>query len=357
MKRSGRSALIRWLTGLAAALALAACGDPHSAATPGPQVFAFEGRTMGTTYTVKVVVPAMTDAEQAATREAIRAALDSVDAHMSTYKTDSELSRFNRHDSGQPFKLSAETIRVFLLAQEVSDASGGAFDVTVGPLVNAWGFGPVKRASPPTDAELEAIRGRIGYKQLSIDAESNTITKARPDVYADLSAIAKGFGVDQVARSLDARGWANYMVEVGGEVRVKGKNAAGTPWQVGVERPDATTQQAHLVVPMSNLSMATSGDYRNYFEHDGRRFSHQIDPMTGYPIRHRLASVTVLAPECALADAYATALLVLGPDKGYALAEEKGLAAYFIERRPDGSFGERQTPAFAALPGITTGRL
>lgn len=311
---------------------------------------------MGTTYTVKVVAPKMTEPERTATHAAIRAALDDVDQRMSTYKPDSELSRFNRHQPGEPFTFSADVIGVFLLAQEVSEASGGAFDVTVGPFVNAWGFGPVKQARPPTDAEIAAVRPSVGYRLLAIDAAAGTIAKARPGVYADLSAIAKGYGVDQVARVLDARGIERYMVEVGGEVRVKGKNAAGVPWQVGIERPDEAARRVQLVVPMTNLSMATSGDYRNYFEKDGRRFSHEIDPTTGHPIRHRLASVTVLAPECALADAYATALLVLGPERGYALALERGLAAYFIERRPEGGFAERQTAAFAALTGNATER-
>jgi len=346
-----REASSRWLVIFAAALTLGACGDSPPPASPRPQATVFEGNTMGTTYTVKVVVPKMPEAERAAMHAAIRAALDEVDQSMSTYKPESQLSRFNRHRSGEPFAFSADVIGVFLLAQEVSEASGGAFDVTVGPIVNAWGFGPVKQARPPTDAELAAARAGVGYRLLAIDAASGTIAKARPDMYADLSAIAKGFGVDQVARALDARGIERYMVEVGGEVRVKGRNAAGVPWQVGIERPDETAQRAQLVVPMTNVSMATSGDYRNYYEKDGRRFSHEIDPTTGYPIRHRLASVTVLAPECAFADAYATALLVLGPERGHALALEKGLAAYFIERRPEGGFVERQTPAFAALTG------
>lgn len=342
---------IRWLAVLAAAAGLAACGDSRPAPVSGPKAFSFQGATMGTTYTVKVVAPSLSEADQRATRDAIRAALDAVDQSMSTYKPGSELSRFNGYGGGRPFKLSAATVRVFLLAREVSATTGGAFDVTVGPLVNAWGFGPVKRAEPPTEAELEAVRARVGYRKLEIDAQALTVTKGHPDMYADLSAIAKGFGVDQVAAALDARGLANYMVEVGGEVRVKGRNAAGTPWQVGIERPDSIEQRAQIVVPMSNLSMATSGDYRNYFVKGGRRYSHEIDPTTGYPIQHGLASVTVVASECALADAYATGLLVLGPEKGYALAAEKGLAAYFIEHRPGGIFGERQTPAFAALKG------
>lgn len=352
-----RRASIRWLAALTAALALGACGDPRPAGLPDHAVRVFAGSTMGTTYTVKVVDPAMTEAEQAATREAIRAALDGVDGRMSTYKPDSELSRLNREGDGRPFKLSPETIQVFQLAHDVSEATGGAFDITVGPLVNAWGFGPTKQRGVPTDAEIKALRERVGFRKLVIDAKGQTVTKMRPDVYADLSAIAKGFGVDQAARALDARGLANYMVEVGGEVRVKGHNAAGKAWQVGIERPDATPQQAFLVVPMTDLSMATSGDYRNYFEKNGRRYSHEIDPTTGYPIRHRLASVSVVASDCALADAYATALLVLGPDKGYALAAKKGLAAYFIVRRPDGGFDERQTPAFAAMNPIASERL
>jgi FAD:protein FMN transferase len=352
-----RRVSIRWVAAVVAIAALAACGDAGPSSAPDRNVRVFEGATMGTTYTVKVVAPTMTEADEAATREAIRAALDAVDGCMSTYKPDSELSRFNRAGDGRPFKLSAATIRVLLLAREVSDASHGAFDVTVGPLVNAWGFGPVKQTRPPSETEIASLRERVGYRKLVIDAAAQTVAKTRPDVYADLSAIAKGFGVDEAARALEARGLANYMVEVGGEVRVKGHNAAGKPWQVGIERPDATPQQALLVVPMTDLSMATSGDYRNYFEKDGRRYSHEIDPTTGYPIRHRLASVSVLAPECAIADAYATALLVLGPDRGYALAVEKGLAAYFLVRRADGGFDERQTPAFAALNAIASERL
>jgi FAD:protein FMN transferase len=352
-----RRASTRWVVALAAVAALAACGDRHPTAETGGAALVFEGATMGTTYTVKVVSPAMNEAERAATHEAVRTALDAVDQSMSTYKVDSELSRFNRARDGQPFRFSLATMRVFELARDVSEASSGAFDVTVGPLVNAWGFGPSKQIQPPTDAEIASLRERVGYRKLLIDAKAQTVTKARPDIYADLSAIAKGFGVDEAARALDARELGNYMVEVGGEVRVKGHNAAGKPWQVGIERPDATPQQAFLVVAMTDLAMATSGDYRNYFEQDGRRYSHEIDPTTGYPIRHHLASVTVLAPECALADAYATALMVLGPDKGYALAAKKGLAAYFIVRRSDGGFEERQTPAFAALSPVAGDRL
>jgi thiamine biosynthesis lipoprotein len=352
-----RRASIRWLAALGALAVLAACGDRHPATETGGAALVFEGATMGTTYTVKVVSPAMSEADRAATHEAVRAALDAVDGSMSTYKADSELSRFNRARDDQPFRFSAATMQVFQLARDVSEATDGAFDVTVGPLVNAWGFGPSRQTRAPTDAEIALLRERVGYRKLVIDAKSQTVTKTRPDIYADLSAIAKGFGVDEAARALDARGLANYMVEVGGEVRVKGHNAAGKPWQVGIERPDVTPQQALLVVAMTNLSMATSGDYRNYFEQDGRRYSHEIDPTTGYPIRHHLASVTVLASECTLADAYATALMVLGPDKGYALAAKKGLAAYFIVRRSDGGFEERQTSAFAALSPVAGDRL
>jgi thiamine biosynthesis lipoprotein len=341
----------RWLIGFLAALALGACGESPPPAPSAPKVAVFSGNTMGTTYTVKVVVPALTEAEQTAVRTAIQAALDDVDQRMSTYKPDSELSRFNRHRGREPFALSQGTIAVFLLARDVSEATGGAFDVTVGPLVNAWGFGPVKQARPPTEAELARIRPDVGYRLLKIDTAAGTIAKARPGVYADLSAIAKGYAVDQVAQALDARGFGRYMVEVGGEVRVRGENGTGRPWQVGIERPDEMGQRAQLVVPMTHLAMATSGDYRIYFEREGRRYSHEIDPISGEPIRHRLASVTVLAPDCALADAYATALLVLGPELGYALALEKGLAAYFIERRPEGGFAERQTPGFAKLTG------
>lgn len=316
---------------------------------PRPQ-WLFTGGTMGTSYTVKAVPSAANGPDMDAVAEAIRAALEDVNAKMSTYRPDSELSRFNSLQSTEPFPVSAETIAVFALAHEVSERSGGAFDVTVGPLVNLWGFGPEERGErPPTDDLVAALRERVGYRNVVADPESNTLRKTRPDIYCDLSAIAKGYGVDQAARALEAAGVTDYMVEVGGEVRTRGLNAHGNPWRIGIERPDTADRTVELVVPLRDKSLATSGDYRNYYEEDGVRLSHTIDPRTGRPIRHALASVTVIADDCAVADAYATALMVLGPEQGMALAKQLNLAAFFILRTPEGTHEERSTPTFDTL--------
>ena len=337
------------LQALAAAALVTACGDRRGAAA-APMV-EFRGLTMGTTFTVKIAGPGLTKSESAAAQGAVAHALEAVVDAMSTYDPDSELSRFNRHDATTPFALAAETAAVFALAREVSVASAGAFDVTIRPVVDAWGFGPTKVYRVVGDTEVADMLAHVGWRELAVNADERTVTKARPDLSADLSGIAKGYGVDRAAQALEALGIAHYMIEAGGEVRTRGHNAEGRPWQIAIERPDAMPPQPHLVVPLSGLSMATSGDYRIYFERDGRRYSHEIDPATGCPIRNGLASVSVVAPECAFADAMATALIVLGPDKGYALATAQNVAASFIVREPDGSLRDRCTSAFAALGG------
>jgi thiamine biosynthesis lipoprotein len=337
--------------GLGAMAALAAGCDGRRTETAVAGLHEFRGLTMGSTYTLKIVQRGLSAAGQAAAHAAVLAALERVEGKMSTYRTESELSRFNRHAEASPVALSAETVAVFALAQRVSEASRGAFDVTVGPVVDAWGFGPSKlHAVPPAD-ERHRLKARVGYRMLAVDKRAGTVEKSRPDVRADLSGIAKGFGVDAAARALESLGFERYMVEAGGEVRTRGLNAAGEPWRVGIERPDAMPQRVHLVVPLSGLSMATSGDYRIYFERDGRRYAHEIDPGTGAPVVHRLASVSVVHQDCVLADAWATALFVLGPEQGLALAEGQSLAAHFILREPDGAFADRRTSAFAALGG------
>ena len=334
--------------GLGAMAALAGGCDRWSggAAAAGP--FAFHGLAMGSTYTVKIVAPGLSAAGQAAAHAAVQTALERVEERMSTYREASELSRFNRHAEATPIALSAETLAVFAAAQRVSEASGGAFDVTVGPVVDAWGFGPSKlHAVPPAD-ELGGLRARVGHRMVAVDLRAGTLAKSRPDVRADLSGIAKGFGVDAAARALEQLGFEHYLVEAGGEVRTRGHNAAGVSWRVGIERPDAVPQRVHRVVPLGGASLATSGDYRIYFEQDGRRYSHEINPATGAPVVHRLASVSVVHPDCMVADAWSTALFVLGPERGPALADAHGLAAYFI-LRDAGGFVDLETSSFAAL--------
>jgi len=312
--------------------------------------WAVSGATMGTSYNVKVVPPP--GVERLAEQDlpgVIQARLDDINDKMSAYSEDSELSRFNQFEDTAPFPVSKETAAVFAIAQQVSEASGGAFDVTVGPLVNAWGFGPVKRSEPPTDEQVAALKERLGYRNVTVDVEACTLRKARPDVYCDLAAVAKGYAVDEVARALEEHGYTDYMVEVGGEVRVRGAKPGGVPWRIGIEKPDAPPHTVQQAIALSDQAMATSGDYRNYYERDGVRLSHTIDPRTGRPITHKLASVSVLHEECAWADAYATAMMVLGPEEGWELAEKQDLAAYFIVRDDTGGFVTRATPAFQRL--------
>jgi thiamine biosynthesis lipoprotein len=339
----------RLLLGTLGTLALAGCGRPRGKTN----LLNFVGDTMGTRYTVKVA-GRFDEARAAALREAVHAALEGVDRRMSVYRADSELSAFNRAPTGAPFALSEELYAVLAAAQAVSRISGGAFDVTVAPLVDAWGFGPRPARSTrsvPPPARVHAQRRAVDYRALRLDAASRSATKLREGLRADLGGIAKGYGVDLAARALETEGLHDYMIEAGGEVRVRGRHADGRPWRIGIERPDAWPPRAHYVVPLAGGAMATSGDYRIYFEQDGKRYSHEIDPASGFPIDHRLASVTVVADDCMQADALATALIVLGPARGWALAQAQGLAAYFIEREADGHFTDRATPAFAALGG------
>lgn len=272
--------------------------------------------------------------------------LGKIDGMMSTYKPDSELSRFNQHQSTEAFKVSPEMIEIFQAAREVSDATGGAFDITVGSVVNAWGFGPEKRTAPPSGAEIDALVPRVGYTMITVDAAASTVRKDRPDIYCDLSGIAQGYAADKIAETLDGLEIANYMIDISGEFRTRGTNDNGDPWQIAIERPDAPERTAQLVLPLSNMALATSGDYRNYREENGVRLSHEIDPATGRPVQHKLASASIVTEHCTYADAYATALMVLGPEKALALAEEKGLAVYLLVRNEQGGFDEVQSTTF-----------
>lgn len=343
------------LAGVFAAWLLGGCG-----ADTGPPVLALRGTTMGTSYSVQVVDPPPA-LDQTALAGDIEARLDRINALMSTYRPDSELSRFNAGESEDWFSVSPELVAVVLAAQGVSRASDGAFDVTVGPLVNLWGFGPSPTAEAlPAGSEIQAALARVGWQHLRVRAQPPALNKARAGLEVDLSAIAKGYAVDQLAALLKSQGIADYLVEIGGELRARGLNGRGLPWQIAIERPEAGRRAVFRVVALRDQGMATSGDYRNFVEIDGVHYSHTIDPKTGRPVGHRLASVTVIAESTMRADAWATALLVLGPERGLALAERQGLAALFIEHADpgqpaDGSantqegFRVHETPAFQAL--------
>lgn len=321
----------------------------QSSRTSAIDEWAIEGPTMGTVYTIKVVHDGDRPAEaRERLEEGIREAVDAVDDTMSTYRPNSEVEVFNRHGS-EPFAASLDLITVIAEAQRVSRLSGGAFDITVGPLVDRWGFGPSGPTDRPTENEIAELVASTGYQHLQVDVDRRLLRKARPDCRIDLSAIAKGFAVDRVAQVLDREGYRNYMVEIGGEVRARGRNRSREFWKIGIEQPDAGGRSIHVAIPLADVSLATSGDYRNFVIRDGVRISHTIDPRTGRPISHHLASVSVINASCMTADALATALDVLGPDEGLALAESHDIPALFLVRVGEGVFEERRTAVWTAL--------
>ncbi|MFQ5661561.1 MAG: FAD:protein FMN transferase [Gammaproteobacteria bacterium] len=300
---------------------------------------------MGTTYSVKVN-GASAQAKREPLQRGIDAILNHINQHMSTYLVDSELSRINQSRSAGWIGVSGELYSVLEEAFRISRLTGGAFDITVGPLVNLWGFGPGKRpVAVPPEKRITRLLERVGYRQVQLQATPPAVRKGRADLYLDLSGIAKGYAVDRVAAYLQANHIMNFMVEIGGEVRANGKNTKGVSWRIGIEKPVTDRRTVQDIIRLDGMGMATSGDYRNYFELDGRRYAHTIDPQSGRPVTHRLASVTVLHRTTMTADALATGLLVLGPQEGYELALRQGLAALFIIRTKLG-FEQKVTPAF-----------
>lgn len=320
-------------------LLLSACGDPAL------RLVQLSGSTMGTSYHVKLVgMPA--NLEKKSVNAQIQHTLDELNAQMSTYDSASELSRFNTTRSIDWVETSKDLAAVVRLARHVSELTGGAFDVTVAPLVDLWGFGPVDTGDRiPSISEIDAALARTGYIHISARGQPPAIRKDLPDLHIDLSAIAKGFAVDRVTEVLESLDIANYLVEIGGELRGRGHNETGGHWRIGIEQPSSGNREVHTVITINDVGVATSGDYRNYFEKDGVRYSHTINPRTGRPITNRLASVTVIGYSTAEADALATGLMVLGPEDGYRLAEREGIAACFIVHT-DGGFTDRQTTAF-----------
>lgn len=302
---------------------------------------------MGTTYSVKVSGPPGDESWATDTSLAVDAELRQVNDQMSTYLKSSELSRFNDSRSTDWFEVSEQTAAVVSYALDVGRKSEGAFDVTVGPLVDRWSFGPGKRNQDvPSEEELNAIGVRIGQTHLSVRLQPPALKKDISELRVDLSAIAKGHGVDRVVELLRRRGAANVFVEIGGEVRVTGMKQTPTgpvEWKVGIQKPDAASNELALAYPMKEAAMATSGDYRNYFEVDGERYSHTIDPVTRRPVRHSLASVTVIAATCMAADAWATALNVVGPDRAVSLANQYELDTLLIMREIDSAGSETNT--------------
>lgn len=318
------------------------------------------GPTMGTTYNVKYIDPQTLDLASTSNKtdattlpatelqNNIDALLKKVNAQMSTYQKDSELSRFNQYKGVAPFSVSYETATVVNEAIRLNQLTHGALDVTVGPLVNLWGFGPeARRDVVPNDDELTARRANVGIHFLTVNLsnDSSSLTKSNPNLYVDLSTIAKGWGVDVVANYIESLGINNYMVEIGGEIRLKGRNKDNMSWRIAIEKPSVDERAVQEVIEPGDMAVATSGDYRNYFERDGIRYSHIINPQTGRPIDHKVVSVTVLDRSCMTADGLATGLMVLGEIDGINVANQHNIPVLMIVKTDNG-FKEVTSEAF-----------
>jgi thiamine biosynthesis lipoprotein len=319
-------------------------------ATQPPPLLILDGTTMGTVYSVKIVRGEVTQSglDSLQLKKEIDLILQRINQQMSTYQKDSELSLFNQYRNTDWFPVSPELALIIQKSLQISQLSDGAFDITVGPLVNLWGFGPEERNEiVPADEELKDRIRYVGYQNLHVRNAPPALKKDIPEIYCDLSAIAKGYGVDKLGEYLQRIEIQNYLIDIGGEIQAKGQNQLDKIWKIGVSTPD-DKYDIQKVLPLENRSVATSGDYRNYFEKDGIRYSHTIDPRTGKPITHNLASVTVIHDSCMVADGMATAIDVLGPERGYAFAIRLKLSVFLIVRE-ENVYLERMTPEFKSI--------
>lgn len=317
-------------------LLLAGCNQAEKTET-----IRLDGSTMGTSYSVQLVKKHNAIIDDALSGE-IKDILDLVDSTMSTWRSDSELSRINKKSGNQWINVSPDLLFLLNMALLISDKTDGAFDITVDPLIELWGFSSNEPINTiPNEQSIKDRMQQVGYKNLIVDIQRGAIKKKIP-IRLNLSAIAKGFAVDKIAEHLDKKGFAAYLIEVGGELRFKGNKPDGVGWKIAIETPAAGDRQPHRVIGVSNNSIATSGDYRNFYEIKGRHYSHTIDPVTGRPVTHNLASVTIIDKNTAYADALATAIMVMGFERGYEFCKLNKIPAYFIIRK-DGRFISKYT--------------
>lgn len=330
----------RLFIALNCALLLISCDSEQT----GPQI---SGQTMGTSYSVQWsdTSPSISTVELA---NLIDQRLAQINSLMSTYIPNSQLSEFNQSRETGWHKVDPELAKLITTALSISKQTEGAFDITVGPLVNLWGFGPSDTAfNFPTDTEINIAKRSIGYHHLEVRLDPPALNKKIIDLYIDLSAIAKGYAVDAVAQILNDNNLLNYMVEIGGEVKGMGIAPHGNPWRIGIETPSIQRGNIEQIVSLRDVGVATSGDYRNFIEHEGKRYSHTIDPRSGYPVSHNLGSATIIHESTAIADAWATAFMVLGAEKSHQLSTTNNLSGVLITR--DGQnytstvFGEMQS--------------
>jgi thiamine biosynthesis lipoprotein len=340
-KNSGLSSLFLFLPlAVLLILSLSGCQQPN----PNQSV-TFSGPIMGTDYRVTVIIPSSFDLDSLETE--IVEELNEVNSRMSTYLTDSELSKLNNLGANIQFPISESLHYVLSEALEISKLTDGAFDVTVADAVNIWGFGPDGAiTSQPSEQQLLSLRESVGYQNIQLS--SHGVSKRHAATKVDLSAIAKGYAVDRLAQLLKSKPLNNFLIDVGGELRAAGRNAENQDWRIAIEKPQ-NIGGVQQIIGLSNVAIATSGDYRNYLIIDGQRFSHTIDPQTLKPAFHRLALASVIAEKASTADSLATALMVMGEEAGLQFAIQHDLAAYFIIRELEGdAYSIAYTDKFAA---------
>lgn len=301
-----------------------------------PKKIVLQGKTMGTSYHITLITPAKNDDEKSILHSEIDEILKDINNKMSTYQSDSEISVFNSSPSINSIHVSEDLHFVVNNALIISKLSKGYFDITISPLVNLWGFGPKLKIDSPNQNDINLAMSHIGYENLIAQENPATLKKTDPLLTIDLSSIAKGYAVDRISDYLSSKSVVNHLVEIGGEVKAKGKNLSGKKWRIAIENPDSDSRTLNSFLELDNTAVATSGDYRNYYIENNERLSHIIDPKTGYPIKHKLASVTVINDSTMLADAWATTLMVLGEEKGEKLVLEQDLSVQMIIRNGDG---------------------
>jgi FAD:protein FMN transferase len=328
---------------------LAALAMLGAAALCGAESVGVSGRAMGTTWAARYI-PARSTPDPNVLTQRIAARLEILENQFSTYRPDSEISRFNASSGTDWFPVSPEVKQMAATAREISVLTDGAFDITVEPLVRLWGFGPAgRRGGLPSAGEIGVAQARVGWQQLEINPAQPALRRTRGGVTVDFSSIAKGFAADALSALLVEMAVPNHLVQVGGDIRTRGGGGAGQGWPAGIETPADDVRPIARVVVLSGQALSTSGDYRNVVIERGRRYGHIIDPRTGAPATSELAAVSVVADSCARSSALATALFVLGPERGFALAEEQRIAGLFFIRRGRG-FEQRATSAFAGFP-------
>jgi FAD:protein FMN transferase len=317
-----------------------------------PTRWTMAGPTMGTSFSITIADPGgrlSSEPDLQAIAIKVKAVLKEINQKMSTYDSESEISKFNASRSTERFSVSAELASVVARAKEIFEASDGAFDITVSPLVNLWGFGTQgERSDPPSDDQIQAVIASIGSQHLEVTLDPPTLRKLKPELEINLNAIAPGYAADRLGQLLSELGYKNSLVDVGGEFLAQGKNDDGGPWRVAIEKPRrsaAPKQSIERVLLISDQAAATSGDYRQFFEHNGKFYSHTIDPKEGKPVTHSLASVTIIAPDAMSADGWATAVMALGPDRGMKLVESLDrVEAILLIRKEDGTFEMKVSP-------------